>query len=141
MLNSSENEYSKFARRKWYIIESKTTGGYSHHEPMKFITGSIESSLCEYSDAYILVTGDITVTRTIAVPAGSPAGTQPQRKQGLTAVTSVVFKNCAPSKKCRTEINVTFVDEADFINITMPMYNLIKHSDNYSDTSGELWVF
>ena len=55
--------------------------------------------------------------------------------------TKVVFKNCAPFKKCRTEINETFVDDANFINIAMPMYNLIEYSDNYSDTSGSLWQF
>ena len=57
------------------------------------------------------------------------------------AVTQEVFKNCAPFKKCRTEINETFIDKADFINITMPMYNLIEYSDNYSDTSRSLWQF
>ena len=57
------------------------------------------------------------------------------------AATQVVFGNCAPFEKCGTEINETFVDEADFINITMPMYNLIEYSDNYSDTSGSLWQF
>ena len=53
----------------------------------------------------------------------------------------VAFKNCAPFNKSRTEINETFVDEADIINITMPMYNLLEYSDNYSDTSGSLWNF
>ena len=95
--------------------------------------------LCDYSDAYILVIGNITATRTIAAPAGSPAGAQPQRKQPLTAAMQVAFKNCAPFKDCRTEISDTFVDYADFINITMPMYNLIEYSDNYSHTSGSLW--
>ena len=52
-----------------------------------------------------------------------------------------MFKNCAPFRKCRTEINEAFIDEAHFINITMPMYNLIEYSDNYSDTSGSLWQF
>ena len=99
-----------------------------HHDPIKFLTKSIESSLCDYSDAYILVTGNITVTRTIA---GDPV----QRKQPLNAATQVVFKNCAPFKNCRTEINDIFIDNADFINITIPMYNLIEYSDNYSDTS------
>ena len=51
----------------------------------------------------------------------------------------VVFKNCATFKGCRTEINDSFVDYADFINITIPMYDLIKYSDNYSDTSGEVY--
>ena len=59
----------------------------------------------------------------------------------LNAATQVVFKNCAPFKRCRTEINDTFVDEADFINIAMPMHNLIEYSDNYCDTSGSLWQF
>ena len=63
------------------------------------------------------------------------------RKESLIAATQVAFKNCAPFKDCRTEINDTFVDYADFINITMPMYNLIEYSDNYSDTSGSLWDF
>ena len=57
------------------------------------------------------------------------------------AATQAVFKNCAPFEKCRTEINETFIDEARHINITMPMYNLIEYSDNYSDTSGSLWHF
>ena len=88
----------------------------------QILTSSLESSLCDYSDAYVLVTGNITVT-------------------GGDANTKVAFKNCAPFKDCRTEINDTFVDYADFINIAMPMYNLIEYSDNYSDTSGSLWQF
>ena len=55
--------------------------------------------------------------------------------------TKVAFKNCAPFRKCRTEINETFIDEAEHINIAMLMYNLIEYSDNYSDTSGSLWQF
>ena len=82
----------------------------------------------------MLVKGNITVTRAIAAAADN----DPQRKQPLDAATQVVFKNCAPFKNCRTEINDTFVDYADFINITMPMYNLIEYSENYSDTSGSL---
>ena len=59
----------------------------------------------------------------------------------ITQATQVVFKYFAPFKDCRTEIDDTFVDCADFINITMPMYNLVEYSDNYSDTSGSLWKF
>ena len=122
LLNSSENEYSKFATKKWYVIDSESKGVYSHENEIKFLTSSLESSLCDYSDAYILVTGNITVT-------------------DVNANTKVAFKNCAPFRKCRTEINETFIDEAEHINIAMPMYNLIEYSDNYSDTSGSLWQF
>ena len=137
LLNGSDNENSKFATKKWYVIDSESKGNYSHENPIKFLTSSLESSLCDYSDAYILVTGNITVTRTIAAAAGGDL----QRKQPLDAATQVIFKNCAPFKKCSTEIDGTLVDETDFINITMPMYNLIEYSDNYSDTSGSLWDF
>ena len=122
MLNGSDNENSKFVAKKWYVIDSESKGNYSHENQIKFLTSSLESNLCDYSDAYILVTGNINVT-------------------GGDANTKVAFKNCAPFKDCRTEINDTFVDYADFINITMPMYNLIEYSDNYSDTSGSLWQF
>ena len=88
LLNNTENEYSKFATKKWYIIDSESKGNYSRENPIKFITSSLESSLWDYSDAYILVTGNIAVTRTIA-----PAGDNPlQRKWSLAAATQVAFK-------------------------------------------------
>ena len=120
LLDNTENEYSKFATKKWYVIDNESKGNYSKDEEIKFLTRCIESTFCDYSDAYILVTGDITATPN-------------------NAATQIVFKNCAPFEKCRREINENFIDEADFINITMPMYNLIEYSDNYSDTSGSLW--
>ena len=122
LVNRSENDNSKFTTKKWYIIDSESNGDYSQNDEIKFLNSSIESSLCDYLDAYILVTVNITATAN-------------------NAATQVVFKNCAPFEKCRTEINETFVDEIDFINITMLMYNLIEYSDNYSDTSGSLWQF
>ena len=117
LLNGSDNEYTKFSTKTWYVIDSESKGNQSHPDPITFLTKPIESSLCDYSDAYILVTGNINVT-------------------GGDNNTKVAFKNCAPFEKCSTEIDGTLVDEANFINITMPTYNLIEYSDNYSDTSG-----
>ena len=65
---------------------------------MKFLTKSIESSLCDYSDPYILVTGNIVVTKKITAAGGIPI----QINQPLAAATQTVFKNCAPFKDCRT---------------------------------------
>ena len=56
-LNGFKNEFSKSATRKWYIIDSESKRKYSHKNPIKSLTDSLESSLCDYSDAYILVTG------------------------------------------------------------------------------------
>ena len=122
LLNNTEDEYSTFATKKWYVIDSESKGNYSRQNPIRFLRNSLESSLYDYFDAYILVTGDITIT-------------------GGDDNTKVAFKNCAPFSKCRTETNETFVDEADIFNITMPMYILIEYSDNYSDTTGSLWQF
>ena len=61
LLNSSENEFSKFATKKWHAIDSEAKGSYCYHNPIKFLTHSLESTLCDYSDAYVLVTGDISV--------------------------------------------------------------------------------
>ena len=102
LLNGSVNGNSKFATKKWYIIASESNGNYSHHNPIKFLTISIESSLSDYSDANILVSGNINVT-----DADNNA--------------KVAFKNCAPLEKCSTEIDGTLFDEADFINITIPL--------------------
>ena len=109
-------------QQKWYVSDSESKGNYSHENPIKSLTWSIESSLWDYSDAYILVTGNIAFV-------------------GGDDDTKAAFKNCAPFRKCRTEVSKTFIDEAEHINITMPMYNLIEYSDNYSDTSGSLWQF
>ena len=122
LLNGSDNENSKFATKKWHVIDSESNGNYSEDEEIKFLTRSIESSLCDYADAYILVTVGIRITR----------GNQN---------TKVAFTNCAPLEKCRIEINETFVDDDEHINIAMPMYNLIEYSDNCSDASGSLWQF
>ena len=84
LLNGSDNENSKFATKKWYVIDSESKGNYSHENPIKFLTSSLESNLCDCSDADILVTGNMTVTRTIT--AATAAGTL-QRKQPLDAAT------------------------------------------------------
>ena len=62
LLNNAENEYLKVATKKWYISDSESEGNYSHENPIKFLANSLVSSLCDYSDAYILVTGHITAT-------------------------------------------------------------------------------
>ena len=78
-LNTSENGYSKFSTKNWYVIDSESQGSYSHHDPIKFLTKSMESSICDYSDANILVTGNIAVTRTISAACDNPI----QRNQPL----------------------------------------------------------
>ena len=98
LLGDADNESSKFATRKWYVINDQNNTDYGEGNEdsttVKFETKVIKSNLCDYSDAYILVTGNITAT-------------------GGDANTRVAFKNCAPFTKCITHINDEHVDNAD----------------------------
>ena len=91
---------------------------YKQGNTIKFATETIKSSLCDYSDAFILVIGNITVT--------------------ANNDTEVTSKNCTSFSTCKAVINDVYVDKADHIYIVMPMYNLIEYSDNYWDISGSL---
>ena len=122
LLNDSDNENSKFATKNWYVIDSESKSVYSHENPIKFLACSLESSLCDYSDAYVLVTGNIAVV-------------------GADNNTKIALKNSPSFRKCITEIKATCIDEVQHINIAMPMYNLIEYSDDYYDASGSIWQF
>ena len=111
-------------------INYEARGTYSPNKQIKFKTSMLRSSLCDYSDAYILVKGNITVNNTAA--DGADANNTNKK---------VIFKNCAPFTSCISKINNTQIDNAEYIDIVMPVYNLIEYSDNYSKTSESLWQY
>ena len=130
MLDSASNKPSKFRARNWVEINDDIRVAYSPNKQIRFKTAMLRSSLCDYSDAYILVKGNISVNNTAADGA---AANNTNKK--------VIFKNCAPFTNCISKINNTQIDNAEYIDIVMPMYNLIEYSNNYSKTSGSLWQY
>ena len=125
LLDSNDNESQKFATKRWYIINDQNTGNntYGNGEDgttIKFETKVIKPNLCDYSDEYILVTGNI---------------------QNKLENFVVAFKNCAPSRTCDVTINDEHVEKAEDLDIVMPMYNLLKYSDNQQDSTGSLYQF
>ena len=126
-LNAS-NQSSKFRTRNWVEINDESRGTYTGND-IRFKTTMLRSILCNYADAYILVKGTITITG---------AGNNDAAKQLDERDKGVTFKNCAPFTKYISRINNTNIDNAQDIDIVMPMYNLIEYSDNYSKTSGSL---
>ena len=92
----------------------------------------LRSNLYDYADAYILVKGMITI-------AGARDDDAEKRLDERNK--GVAFKNCMPFTKCIIRINNTDIDNAQNIDIVMPVYNLIEYSDNYSKTSGSLWQY
>ena len=85
---------------------------------LNFKTTILKSSLCDYADTYILVKGTITITW--AEDAAAAARQINERTKG------VIFKNCAPFIKCISKVNGTEIDNAQNIDIVIPMYNLVR---------------
>ena len=89
----------------------------------------LRSDLCDYSDAYILVKGDIALTKT--------------NGRGIIDIRNrfLAFKNNAPFTNCISEINKVLVDNAEDLDIVMPMYNLFEYCKNYRKTTGIFWNY
>ena len=130
LLDSPLNKPSKFRTRNWVEINFDVRSEYSPNKQIRFKTGMLMSILCYYSDAYILVKGHISVNNTAAEGA---AANNTNKK--------VILKNCATFTNCTSKINNIEIDNAEYIDIVMLMYNLIEYSDNYSKTSGSLWQY
>ena len=119
LLNDAND--SEFVTRKWNIVNDSSNSNYAAANKITYNTEIEKSNLCEYNDAYILVTGDVTV---VATPA-----------------TQVAFKNCAPFTKCITKIDGTTIDDTDDLDLVVPVYNLIEYSSDGSETTGSLWFY
>ena len=89
----------------------------------------LRSDLCDFSDAYIVVKGAITLTKTDG--------------RGFIDIRNrfLAFKNNAPFTNCISKINNVLIDNAEDLDIVMPMYNLLEYSINYRKTTGSLWNY
>ena len=120
-------------KANWVEINEESRGTYNVNSQIKFIMikfTMLKSSLCDYSDVYILVKGTINVNNT--TPSDADANNTNKK---------VIFKNCAPFTNCISKINNTQVDNAKDIDIVMPMYNSLEYSNNYAKTSESLWQY
>ena len=104
-------------------MNDESRGTYNDDKQIRSKTTMLKSGLCDYSDAYILAKGKITV---MGAGADLAARQADERDKG------VAFKNCAPFTTCKSDINNFEIDYCQDIDIIMPMYNLIECSDNYA---------
>ena len=130
LIDDASNQPSRFKTKNCVEINDESRGTYNVNCQIKFKTTMLKSSLCGYSDAYILVKGRITITGAEDDAAARQAD---ERGKG------VAFKNCAPFINCINEINNTLIDNCKDLDFVMPLYNLLEYSDNYAKTSGSLW--
>ena len=111
MIDDTSNKPSKFRTKNWVEINDESRGTYNVNSQIKFKNTMLKSSLCDYSDAYILVKGTIAVTG---------AGTDAAARQADERDKGVAFNNCAPFTNCISEVYNTQVDSAKDIDIVMP---------------------
>ena len=127
MLDNTPNQPIKFGTKNWIEINGETYETYNTNSQIKFKPLMLRSSLCDYSDTYVLVSGTIRVA---ALAAG-------EENNGM----QVVFKNCVPFTNCISERNNTEIDDTKEIEVVMAMYNLTEYSNNYLKTSRILWQY
>ena len=129
LLDSESEQLSKFVTRE-YVRVNSLSNTYNENKSTRFKTPMLRSDLCDYADAYILVNGTITVT----AAAGANNIREKRNKQ-------LILKNNAPFVSCITRINNELIEDADDLNIVMPMYNLLEYSKNYRKTVGSLYNY
>ena len=101
----------------------KSEVNYNVNKAIRIKTSMIRSDLCYFNDAYIVVKGDITLE-----------GDNYVNKRNKNRA----FKNNAPLINCISKINGVKIDNAEDLDVVMPMYNLLEYSKNYRKITGTL---
>ena len=128
LLGNITDKVPRFITKKWIKVHDQSGTAENRYKPSKqirFKTLMVRSDLCDYSGAYILVKGTIAVIR--------PNNNAYDKE--------LAFKNNAPFNICISKINNTLIDNAEDLDIVMPMYNLLEYSKNYRKTPGSLWNY
>ena len=114
-----DKDLPRFVTKKWIEVYDQSEKNYSVNKEIRIKTSMLRSDLCDFSDAYIVVKGDITVT--------NPNNAKRNK--------AVAFKNNAPFINCISKINGVKIDNAEDLDVVMPMYNLLEYSKNYRKTT------
>ena len=128
LLDATSDNVTRFITKKWVEIHDQSGSAEDTFKPSKqirFKISMLRSDLCDFSDAYIVVKGTITVT--------DPHNDAYDNK--------LAFENNAAFVSCISKINNTLIDNAEDLDIVMLMYNLTEYSKNYSKTTRSLWNY
>ena len=139
----------KFVTKKWIEVYYQSEKNYSPNKEIRIKTSMLRSDLCDFSDAYIVVKGNIIVDKKTftANDFEAPNNTAANATATNTANNNafgekkLVFKNNAPFMNCVSKINGVQIDNAEDLDVVMPMYNLLEYSENYKKTTGSLWNY
>ena len=128
LLGTTLDEVPRFFTKKWVEVHDQsgsTDDRYIPSKQIRFKTSMLRSNLCDYSDAYIVVKGTINV----------------KKPRSIMYDKKLAFKNNAPFIYCILKNNNTLINNAEDLDILMPMYNLLEYSKNYLKTTGSFWIY
>ena len=112
--------------KKWFEVYNQSEKNYNPNKKIKIKTSMLRSDLCDFSDAYIVVEGDITLE-----------GDNDANKRNK----NLAFKNNAPFINCISKTNGVKTDNVEDLDVVMPMNDLLEYSKNYRETTGSLWNY
>ena len=127
LLGNTPDKVPRFITKKWIEINDQSGETYNTNKQIRFKTSMLRSDLCDFSDAYIVVKGIVTVS------ADERDRSEMNRQ--------VILKNNAPFSSCISKINGVLVENEEDLDVVMPMYILLEYSKNYSKTSVSLWNY
>ena len=122
-----KDEIPKFTTIKWIEIFDQSKGTYNKNKDIRFKTNQLRDNLCDFDDAYIVVTGKITAT--------NPGNDDNVYNRNVS------LKNSAPFFNCTLKINSQLIGDAQDLDIVMLMYNLLYYSKNFRKTTGSFWNY
>ena len=139
--------YQRLLQIKWIEVYDQPEGNYNVNKEIRIKTSMLRSDLCDFNESYIVVKGDITVTKKTFTandfegPNNTAANVNATNTANNNAFGNkkLVFKNNSPFINCISKINCVKIDNAEDLDVVLPMYNLLEYSKNYRKTTGSLW--
>ena len=122
-ITSDDKDLPRFVTKKWIEVYDQSEKNCNVNKEIRIKTPMLRSDLCNFSDAYIVVKRDITLE-----------GDDDANKHNK----NLTFKNNAPFINCITKINGIKIDNAEDLDVVMPMYNLLEYSKNYKKNNRKL---
>ena len=137
-ITSDDKDLPRYVTKKWIEVYDQSEENYNVNKEIRFKTSMLRSDLCDFSDAYIAVKGNITVSKKIFTAndfealnnTATIATATNDANNNVLDERELVFKNNAPFINCISKINGTKIDNAEDLDVVMPMYNLLEYSKN-----------
>ena len=136
---SDGKDLPKFVTKKWVEVYDQSQENYNVNKAIRIKTSMLRSDLCDFSDAYIVLKGNITVTKKAFTTDDIRAPNNTQANVNATNTANdnefgekkLIFKNNAPFINCVSRITEVKTDNAEDLGVVMPMSNSLEYSKNY----------